>query len=65
MQNMFSLRLFAVYFLFILNSPADVTHSLSDILTSVIFPTRLCQIFFNHIDQKTQTHPTSLQFDEI
>ena len=49
---MLPLRLFAVYFLIIPDFPADVTYSLSVILTSVIFPTLPCQIYFNHIDQK-------------
>lgn len=50
-----SLRLFAVYSLFTLDIPADETYSLSLILTSVIFPTRSCQFYFNHIDQKNTT----------
>ena len=65
MSRMFSLRLFAVYLLFTPDIPADGTYSLSPILTSVLFPTRSCQIYFNHVDQKTQPHPTFLQFDEI
>ena len=62
---MLPLRLFAVYFLFIPDFPANATYFLSVILTSAIFPTRSCQIYFNHVDQKTQPHPTFLQFDEI
>lgn len=52
---MLPLRLFVGYFLFTLAIPADMTDSLSAILTSAIFPTRSCQIIFNHIDQKNTT----------
>lgn len=52
MSCMFPLRLFAAYFLFVLDFPADGTFSLSLILTSALFPTRSCQIYFNHVDQK-------------
>ncbi len=55
MSRMFPLRLFAVYLLFTSDIPADVTYSLSPILTSVLFPTRSCQIYFNHVDQKNTT----------
>lgn len=52
---MLPLRLFAAYFLVTLDLPADVTYSLSLILTSGLFPTRSCQVYFNHIDQKNTT----------
>jgi len=55
MSRMFPLRLFAVYLLFTPDIPADGTYSLSPILTSVLFPTRSCQIYFNHVDQKNTT----------
>lgn len=52
MLIMFPLRLFAVYFQFSPDFRAEVTPLLSVILTSFIFPTRSCQIYLNHIDQK-------------
>lgn len=51
-----SLRFFAVYALLPLDIPADETYSLSLILTSVLFPTRSCQLYFHNIDQKKHKH---------
>ena len=49
---MFSSRLFAADVHFTRDFPADVTYFLSAILTCLLFATRSCQIYFNHIDQK-------------
>lgn len=62
---MFPLRFFVVKFHFSSDFPANATSFLSVILTSAIFPTLPCQVYFNHIDKKTQIHPTLLQLDEI
>ena len=62
---MLPLRLFAAYFLVTLDLPADVTYSLSLILTSAYSLLAHVRFILIILTKKTQPHPTFLQFYEI